>query len=206
MHVTLRVDATPATPAAPALLLRPWRADDAAALVEAYRDPLLRHWTTLHIENAEDAARWLEIQRHGWETGERLGFAVHEAPSAPDGRPAIDGRPATDSRPGEGGRLVANVVLKRPGRRPDTAEVGYWTAAHARGRGVAPRALDALTTWAFRTFAATGLTQLELLHQVDNQASCRVAEKARYRFHQTLPAHPPFPKDGHLHIRQADSG
>jgi hypothetical protein len=47
------------------------------------------------------------------------------------------------------------------------------TAARARGRGVAHRALQALTDWAFTAFPGDGLTRLELLHQVDNTASCR---------------------------------
>ncbi|MFD4569439.1 hypothetical protein ACFWOX_34410 [Streptomyces sp. NPDC058467] len=70
---------------------------------------------------------------------------------------------------------------------------------------MAPRALDSLTNWAYDAFAAEGLERLELLHQVDNLASCRVAEKTRYQFHQVLPARPPFPRDGHLHIRRADT-
>lgn len=101
--------------------------------------------------------------------------------------------------------MAANVVLKRTGLHPESAEVGYWTAAHARGRGVAPRALEALTIWAFDAFAVEGLERLELLHQVDNRASCRVAEKARYQFLQVFPAQPPFPRDGHLHVRRSDS-
>jgi RimJ/RimL family protein N-acetyltransferase len=67
---------------------------------------------------------------------------------------------------------------------------------------VAPRALRALTDWAFDTFGDGGLARLELLHQVDNTASCRVARKCGYEFAGTLPAAPPaFPLDGHLHIR-----
>lgn len=42
------------------------------------------------------------------------------------------------------------------------------------------------------------------MHQVDNPASCRVAEKAGYRLDRVLPAVPPFPLDGHLHVRGAD--
>ena len=42
-----------------------------------------------------------------------------------------------------------------------------------------PRALDTLTSWAFDTFEADGLERLELPHQVDNPASCRVAQKSR---------------------------
>ncbi|WP_370101026.1 GNAT family N-acetyltransferase [Streptacidiphilus sp. MAP12-20] len=79
-----------------------------------YRDPTLRRWTMRPVESAEDAAQWLDVQRQGWETGERLSFAVLE----------------------EGG-LVANVVLKRTGPDRAPGEVGYWTAAPARGRGVA---------------------------------------------------------------------
>lgn len=70
--------------------------------------------------------------------------------------------------------------------------------------GVAPQALEALTDWAFTTFAAEGLVRLELLHQVDNVASCRVAEKSGYAFAELLSALPPeFPLDGHLHVRRA---
>ncbi|KUN18637.1 acetyltransferase [Streptomyces corchorusii] len=185
MNVTLQVDATPS---ASALFLRPWDDGDVEPLVEAYRDPTLRRWTRLPVESIEDAAEWLEMQRRGWETGERLSFAVYEDHS------------------GTGkGRLVGNVVMKRTGPSQESAEVGYWTAAHARGRGVAPRALEALTSWAFDVFMVEGLERLNLLHQMDNLASCRVAEKAGYGFHQVLPARPPFPRDGHLHIRRADT-
>ncbi|MET8177268.1 GNAT family N-acetyltransferase [Streptomyces sp. NPDC005336] len=182
MTVALRVEATPS---ASALLLRPWTDDDLEPLVEVYRDPVLRQRTRLLVESAEDGVRWLDIQRQGWETGERLSFAVHEEQAG-----------------GGEGRLVAGVGVKRPDPGSGSAEVGYWTAAHARGRGVAPRALEAVTVWAFEAFAAEGLERLELLHQVDNPASCRVAEKTRYRFDRVLPAEPPFPRDGHMHIRR----
>lgn len=180
---TLRVDATAS---APGLLLRPWNDGDVTSVFEAYQDPDLRRWTLTPVNSHEDAVRWVQTQHRGRVTGERLGFAVLEF------------------LPGTGeNRLLGNVVLKgaRPGR--PSAEVGYWTAAHARGQGVAPRALEALTSWAFATFAADGLERLELLHQVDNPASCRVAEKSRYHFDRVLPAQPPYPADGHLHLRQA---
>lgn len=64
------------------------------------------------------------------------------------------------------------------------------TAAHARGRGVASRALEALTNWAFDAFEADGLERLELLHQVDNLTSCRVAQKSRYDSKRWAPAGP----------------
>ncbi|MYR94260.1 MULTISPECIES: GNAT family N-acetyltransferase [unclassified Streptomyces] len=174
------------TLSADTLLLRPWRAEDAPALLAAYDDPAMRQWVRLPVSTPEEASRWLELQHEGWESGTRFSFAVTDA--------------------GRGGELVGNLALKRPGPGSERAEVGYWTVARAHGRGVAPRALEALTDWAFTTFATEGLVRPELLHQVDNVASCRVAEKAGYAFAEVLGALPPeFPLDGHLHVRRAPS-
>ncbi|MYS91757.1 MULTISPECIES: GNAT family N-acetyltransferase [Streptomyces] len=181
--------ATDPAASTPVLTLRSWTAEDAARLVELHRDPALRRWLRTHLDDEADAARWLAEQRRAWEAGTRFAFAV-EQPGAP----------------GLEGPLVGHVVLTR--RTPDaaTAEIGYWTAAHARGLGVAPRSLRALTEWAFRTLAPDGLTRLELRHQVDNTASCRVAEKSGYPLSGLLPAAPPaWPRTGHLHARQAPS-
>ncbi|WP_186343677.1 GNAT family N-acetyltransferase [Streptomyces sp. CFMR 7] len=168
------------------LLLRPWREEDVPALLEAYDDPVMRQWVRLPVSTPEEATRWLELQREGWASGTRFSFAVTDV--------------------SRGGELVGNLALKRPGPGPERAEVGYWTAAWARGRGVAPRALEALTAWAFAAFAEEGLVRLELLHQVDNVASCKVAEKSGYAFAELLDALPPeFPLDGHLHVREAPS-
>ncbi|CAL9571955.1 GNAT family N-acetyltransferase [Streptomyces griseomycini] len=184
MHIT---PATPVRLTTGTLTLRPWAPKDAAALAELYEDEAMRRWATAPVHDEPSAARWVAEQRRGWETGERLAFAVEETR-------------ASDARP------VGNVVLKRPATGSPSAEVGYWTAAHARGRGVAPRALTALSDWAFATFAHEGLSRLELLHQVDNAASCRVAEKSGFVLSGLLPAAPPaFPLDGHRHVRRAPS-
>ncbi|MFF3687984.1 GNAT family N-acetyltransferase [Streptomyces sp. NPDC002187] len=176
----------PATTLSPALLLRPWHERDLPALIAAYRDPDLRRFTRTPVDNQDDALRWLDIRHQGRLTGTYLAFAGFE-----------------ELEDGTEGRLVANAVLKRPDPGAPGAEVGYWTVAGARGTGVAPRALDTLTAWAFESFADDGLRHLELLHQVDNTASCRVAQKCGFRYETTLPARPPFPCDGHLHIRRA---
>ncbi|MER5951868.1 GNAT family N-acetyltransferase [Streptomyces sp. NPDC001904] len=175
-----------ATPTAPALVLRPWRTDDVAALVDVFRDPVLRHWTGSAVENEGDAMEWVRGQQRGWAAQDRFGFAILEAqPDVPHGQ------------------LAGHAVLKEVAPGKPSAEVGYWTAAHARGRGVAPRAVEALTDWAFDVLEADALEHLELLHQVDNPASCRVAHKSRYGLDRVLPAAPPsFPREGHLHIRR----
>jgi RimJ/RimL family protein N-acetyltransferase len=159
----------------PELVLRQWTDEHVESLVEIYRDPDMRRWTRVPVRDVDGAVAWVAAQRDGWATGKRLSFAVH------------DGH----------GRLVGCVVLKKPTTAP---EVGYWTAASARGRGVATRSVNAMSEWAFGTY---GLERLELRHQVDNVASCRVAEKAGFVFHSTLPAEPPFPLDGHVHVRHA---
>ncbi|MEU3456264.1 GNAT family N-acetyltransferase [Micromonospora sp. NPDC006766] len=173
----------PSTPTAPGLLLRPWRGGDADALLTAYRDPVLLSRTKNPVTTPAEARAFLRHSQQGWAAGRRFSFAVTEATP-------------------EGERLAGHVLLKEvaPGR--PYAEVGYWTTAAARGRGVAPRAVDAISEWAFARFSASGLTGLELMHQIDNPASCRVAEKSGYIFQEVLPARPPFPRDGHRHVRR----
>ncbi|MFJ7268675.1 GNAT family N-acetyltransferase [Streptomyces sp. NPDC099050] len=137
------------------------------------------------MEGVEEGLRWVRDRERDWALGARFGFAVlEETPEGPD--------------------VVGHVALKGLGPGRASAEAGYWTAARARGRGVAPRALDTLSAWAFEAFRAEGLECLELLHQVDNAASCRVAEKSGYAFGRILPSAPPsYPLDGHLHLRRA---
>ena len=199
----------PAVRRQPALLLRPWRAADIPALAaEMSRGYLLGGMWSSPDErplrsvlrggaartgpmDERDAARWLASQDRGWRDGDRLCFAVLEADDA-------------------GGRVLAgNVGLKnreeagRIGER-ETAEIGYWTAVAARGRGVAPAAVRAVTGWVFDVFAGASLRQIMLVHDVDNPASCRVAAKAGYPFRELSPANPPhWFTDGHIHMRLA---
>ena len=55
----------------------------------------------------------------------------------------------------------------------------------------------------FDAFAGTSLQQVMLVHDDDNPASCRVAEKAGYPFRQFSPANPPhWYTDSHIHMLQ----
>jgi RimJ/RimL family protein N-acetyltransferase len=202
----------PAVSRQPALILRPWRAADIPALAaEMSREILLggmwsrpddRPVRTVLPGDAErrtgptderEAARWVASQDRGWCDGDRLSFAVLETDDVGD---CV---------------LAGNVGLKnrdeagRIGER-ETAEIGYWTALAARGRGVAPAAVRAVTDWVFDVFGGARLRQIMLVHAVDNPASCRVAEKAGYPFREFSPANPPhWSTDGHIHIRRASN-
>lgn len=162
------------------LTLRPWEEGDAAALLVAHRDPVLLRRLVTPLRTGAEAVDWLRECAEGWASGTRCSFAVWE-----------------------GVALAGCVVLKSGGRRAeDTAEVGYWTAAPARGRGVAPRAVEAVTAWALAAPRAVPLARIELLHDLDNAASCRVAVKCGFRMEAELPPHPPkWPEPGHLHVR-----
>jgi RimJ/RimL family protein N-acetyltransferase len=57
------------------------------------------------------------------------------------------------------------------------AEVGYWTVAEARGRGIATRAVRLVTRWALRD---VGVVRMQLRAAAENEASQRVAERAGF--------------------------
>jgi RimJ/RimL family protein N-acetyltransferase len=169
----------------PALCLRPWSERDIPDLIRIYRDPDMRRQAGTQIVTDDDARRWLEIQQKGWRDGDRLSFAVLESAGSEENH-----------------QLRGNVVLKGHSAGKASAEAGYWTAPGERGRGIASGALETLTTWAFEVLDPGGLQYIELLHQVGNQASCRVAQKCGYALAGILAAQPPaFPADGHLHRR-----
>jgi RimJ/RimL family protein N-acetyltransferase len=57
------------------------------------------------------------------------------------------------------------------------AEIGYWLAPEARGRGAATRALRLLSRWTLREWP---IGRLHLMADVDNTASQAVAERAGF--------------------------
>ena len=72
--------------------------------------------------------------------------------------------------------LLGRAALKHLEFADGTADVAYWTVPAARGKGVCPRAVDAMASWAF----TAGFRRLDLEHAVGNTASCRVAEKTGF--------------------------
>jgi RimJ/RimL family protein N-acetyltransferase len=198
----------PAAGRQPALILRPWQAADMPALVaEMGREypaaglcsgaagwssqaPLpagAQRWTG-PVDDS-DAAHWLEGQDRGWQAWDWLSFAVIADDAGeltgPAGHIGLENRSA--------GGPVGDL---------ETAELHYWTATAARGLGIAPAAVTAVTDWVAGAQRGTALREIMIVHDLDNPASCRVAEKAGYPFHLLSPAQPPlWFTDGHIHLR-----
>jgi RimJ/RimL family protein N-acetyltransferase len=171
----------------PGLLLRPWTEQDIPAMVAAYRDPVMRHWLRHLVTTTQEARQIIQARRADRQAGHGFSFAVLQA----------DADGAT-------GDLVGGVSIRLRDPEAASGEVGYWVTAPWRGQGIAPRALNAVSEWAFRVPRHRPLEQLELIHAVGNHASCRVADKARFALTALLPPLlPEFPSDGHLHIRLA---
>ncbi|MEV0157384.1 GNAT family N-acetyltransferase [Micromonospora sp. NPDC050686] len=165
---------------APGLALRPWRPADAPAVLAAVTDPAIAQWNPQDVTDEAGAVEWIR-HRTDWSAGTAISLAVTDAAD---------------------GALLGGIALHRI--RGEDAEIGYWTAAPARGRNVAARAVTALTGWGFTRL---GLHRVELLHAVPNVASCRVAERAGYAAEGLLRESYRFGDgrryDEHLHARLA---
>ena len=69
--------------------------------------------------------------------------------------------------------------------KEDVAQIGYWLAASARGRGYATRAVNLLTHWLFELGAA----RVFLTIVAGNEASVEVARRAGFVYEGTMRAH-----------------
>ncbi|MEZ0115523.1 RimJ/RimL family protein N-acetyltransferase [Catenulispora sp. EB89] len=178
---TLKVEAATTRPA---LLLRPWQDSDIAVLVAAHRDEAMRRWLTSAVEDEDAARAWLADRDAGWAKGTAPSWAVEtfEAEGAVVGH--------------------IGVTAANPPKSLATG-VGYWTTPAARGKGIASRSVEAVTDWLFGGQEILPADEVELLHTVGNEGSCRVAQKCGYVLDSVLAPMPPqFPDAGHRHVRR----
>ncbi len=135
--------------------LRPWRRDDAPAVLAACQDPLIARFLPIPQPYTEaDARSFVETRRRDWETEDERSFAIVDA--------------ASDE-------LLGSIA--RHGPTGHRATFGYWLAPQARGRGAATRALRLITDW---TVATTHAIRLDLYTDLENDASGRVAERVGF--------------------------
>lgn len=131
------------------LTLRPPTPQDADALVIACQDPEIPRWTSVPSPYTRaHALEWIARELPGVEP--YLAF--------------------------EDGELVGSFSLFGIDVAARYAELGYWVAAAARGRGVATRGVE----WLRARGAELGLTTFELLVHEDNAGSRGVARRAGF--------------------------
>ncbi len=174
------------------LYLRPTEPADEPAVAAALRDPGIARWNTgisiARAPEAERAAMWLRVRDQGWASGAAANFAICDATT---------------------GTLLGTVGIRDINRLPEQALAGYWTVPEARGQGIAPQALEAVSRWAFAPVRSggLGLHRIVLDHALINSGSCRVAEKAGFRLEGTMRgsflAFDGTRHDSHLHARLA---
>jgi RimJ/RimL family protein N-acetyltransferase len=166
------------------VLLRPWQAADRAAVVAAYADPAIRRWHARSMDD-DEARAWIADWPRRWAAETDAGWAVLESDAV------------------AGPTVAGQISLRHLDLQEGLAGVSYWVLPAARGRRVAPRALAALSGWAFGTL---GLHRIEVAHSTRNPASCRVATVAGFTAEgvkRSEAKHADGWHDMHLHARLA---
>lgn len=136
------------------LLLRPWRPEDADAVCRACQDPDIQRWTTVPRPYLREHAVTFVTGFGGpeaWASGRSVPLGVFDA--------------ATGELLGSHGLVSIDGT---------TAEIGYWTAPTARGRGVATVAGRAVARLATERL---GITRLVWRAGLGNHGSRLVARR-----------------------------
>lgn len=138
------------------VILRRWRADDAAALlaavIESQED--LRPWMPWADHYDEDrAAEYLRDCAAQWASGNAFVYAITVGDQ-------IVGSAGLHNRASDGGM-----------------EIGYWVHSDWTGRGIATDAAAALTDAAL---SLPGINRVEIYHDAANAASGRIPAKLGY--------------------------
>ena len=134
-------------------MLAPLERAHLPAVVALTEDPEVQRFTRLPI-GAAAIDEWYARYEAGRLDGTREAFVIDD------------------------GGFAGIAVAPRIDRLARTVELGYVIAAAARGRGLGTSALRELTRWAFARLDAQ---RLELLIDVANEPSRRVARRAGYQ-------------------------
>jgi RimJ/RimL family protein N-acetyltransferase len=151
--------------------LRPWRGDDVPERLMAFADPLVQRfsWARVAPYTPDDARAFFAAQKRDRLRGEEISFAL--------------------VTPGDDTAVLGGASLYGVDRAERRAAVGYWLAAHARGRGIASRAVRLLAGW---SFGYLGTARLELTCAPENAASQAVATRCGFTREGVLRSHMVF--------------
>ncbi|MDE2248527.1 MAG: GNAT family N-acetyltransferase [Xanthomonadaceae bacterium] len=144
------------------LRLRPWRQDDAPALVAAARESTASVGRWLPWCHAgygpDDAREWIAACESGWRGGKCFAFAIFDARS---------------------GALLGGIGLNQLNAEHRSANLGYWIRQGCQGHGFATAAVRLVARFGFRRL---GLLRAEIVVLPQNLPSRRTAEKSGARF------------------------
>jgi RimJ/RimL family protein N-acetyltransferase len=114
------------------VLLRPWREADIPRVVRAASDPSIQRWSHLPQPFDDGAVRnWFDSIPGQLESGEAIRLLMANVRNDAE--------------------LFGAIALFNVAESGDSAEIGCWVAASARGHGIAFRAVQLLAHWAFAT-------------------------------------------------------
>jgi RimJ/RimL family protein N-acetyltransferase len=135
--------------------LRPEHPDDAAEMARAFaEDPHLAvDWGIDETPDEDLARKWLGEHADLWDRGQGRHLAVVDAAT---------------------GALIGGVNFHHIDTGHHRAEVGFWLAPWARGRGIGTGAVKAGCKWAFEHWR---LIRIEMTTLPDNDAALALARK-----------------------------
>jgi RimJ/RimL family protein N-acetyltransferase len=138
--------------------LRPWgEPGDVEAITAACNDRAIAEFLDQIPSpyTERDARAYIEVSQAGWQQGTMTNFAIVEA-----------------------GVPVGSLGVRwLDGLDEGTAEVGYWMASEARGRGLCTRAVRLASRWVLED---AGASRLQLRADEENTASNKVAQNAGF--------------------------
>jgi RimJ/RimL family protein N-acetyltransferase len=139
--------------------LRPWgEPGDVEAITAACNDRAIAEFLDIIPSpyTEDDAREYIARTEQGWAEGTNSNFAITDAQSA---------------------AAVGSIGVRWTRPEDRVAEVGYWVAPRARGRGVCTRAVRLVARWVLED---RGMERLQLRADEQNAASRKVAENAGF--------------------------
>src|SRR5215469_5285597 len=137
------------------LKVRSWRRDDLKSLVQ-------------HANNPKIAANLRDQFPHPYTRRDGIDFLEYAQTQDPESSFAIE---YNGEAVGGVGFLMGRDIARI------SAEMGYWLSEELWGRGIATRAVAAMSEWAFDNYKLTRLFAMVFVH---NEASVRVLEKSGF--------------------------
>jgi RimJ/RimL family protein N-acetyltransferase len=144
------------------LCIRPFRQADADAFAQAVFESVssLMAWMPwCHADySTDEALEWFTLCADNLQSETSYEFGIFTS---------------------DGKTLLGGISINQINREHNFGNIGYWIRASRQRQGLASEAVRVITAYGFKEL---GLTRLEILAQVDNVASRRVAEKSGASF------------------------